>query len=142
MAPRFRIKRGPRIHEHDLEREPTLPEFQRMVLRSLSEAQFQQQAVLAAQLRGWWVYAPPKNARKCYRCGNVIKTPSNPGWPDLFLLHAERQKVLVIELKKKDGGRLSDEQKAVHARFAACGLPVITLYTTEWDRLIQLLEES
>lgn len=52
-------------------------------------------------------------------------TSADPGWPDLFLLNAQRRPHrLAIELKREDGV-VSEEQMAYLTLMNECGIPAI-----------------
>lgn len=73
-----------------------------------SEAQFQQQVLDVAHLRGWWTHHEYDSRR------------GTPGWPDLVLV---RERIVYAELKTMRG-RVSKEQKDVMARLQAAGAEV------------------
>lgn len=57
--------------------------------------------------------------------GALLGDGVKKGWPDLIVLW--RGGGALLEVKRPKTGRLSDEQKALHARLEAIGWPVATV---------------
>jgi len=99
--------------------------------RALSEAQFQQQIIELAKLRGWLVahFRPAMNRR------GVWATPmaGDPGYPDLTL--ARRGKVIFAELKSEKG-KPSDAQLGW-----LVSLPNSYVWKpSDWDAIVEVLK--
>lgn len=93
--------------------------------RQMSERTLQSRVVERARRRGWKVaHAGRGIAAFDARGVPVFVTAMSKGWPDLFLLHVGRRKVLAIELKREQGD-LEPEQLDWLADFNACGIPAV-----------------
>ena len=91
----------------------------------VTEAQWQQTVLDAAQLMGWWSYHTHDSRR------------STPGFPDLVLIRPPR--VMFIELKRETG-RLTTAQKDVQALLADC--PDVESHVarpSDWQRVVEWL---
>jgi hypothetical protein len=93
--------------------------------RSMSEKVLQDRIVDRAKRRGWRLAHAGRGIAAYDAAGNpVFVTPMAKGWPDLFLLHPESGRSLVIECKS-EVGEPSDEQIEWLQAFNACGIPAI-----------------
>lgn len=84
---------------------------------NVPERVFQRQVLELAALMGWewWHDDATNTARKCDRCGELVKRRRNAkGWPDLLLFRGPR--LVVAELKSATG-KVATEQEAWLARF-------------------------
>lgn len=72
--------------KHETDQDP-----RRVLLESVDEKTFMQQVVTALRLLGYMVYH------------TLDSRGSEPGYPDLFAVHPEQQRLLVIELKSEKG---------------------------------------
>lgn len=102
--------------------------FEQCIDRSMSEKTLQSRVMGRAKSRGWRVMHVGKAVPAYDADGNPIWiTSADPGWPDLFLLHAKRKPFrLAIELKREDG-EVSDEQIEYIHLMNACGIPAIVV---------------
>lgn len=76
----------------------TIDEYRLQVAKQMSENALQDQIEALAFDLGWKTYHTHDSRR------------SNPGWPDLALVHPKRGRFMVRELKKHTG-RVSKEQR-------------------------------
>jgi hypothetical protein len=76
----------------------SIDEYNRMVAAQMSENALQDQIEALAFDLGWKTYHTHDSRR------------SDPGWPDLALVHPARGRFMVRELKKQTG-RVSKEQR-------------------------------
>lgn len=120
-----------------LDREPTLPEYTKLVGSAMSEAQFQAQVLHALQARGWWTFTVPRNVWKCWNCGRYLKKATHAGWPDVFAMKGNRS--FFLELKDAKY-KPTKEQLDVHAKLREAGHTVYVLRSTEWDRFLAIME--
>jgi hypothetical protein len=66
-----------------------------------------------------------KNGKRYSPTGNRLKRMGvTPGWPD-WIFVGLNQRVCFIELKRRRGGRLSDEQSDIAQHLQACGFPYL-----------------
>lgn len=88
------------------------------------EWQMQAYAVMKLRRMGYVVHGDQNGAAKSRSSAGMAQaTGMQKGWPDICVLVPE--KPIWVELKRK-GGRLSPEQRAIHAHMEACGYaPVI-----------------
>ncbi len=100
-------------------KEPPVP-----VLPPISEKEFMGQVVRLAKLRGWLVYHTHDSRR------------SVAGFPDLLLLRGRVQ--IVAELKSA-AGKVSFEQEAWLARFAAAGVNAFVWRPADFDEIVRIL---
>lgn len=91
-----------------------------------SEDQFQQQVLGLAKVLGWLAYHTRDSRR------------SQPGFPDLVLVHALQGRVIYAELKSA-GGRLSDPQRTWLAALATCGAEVALWRPADLGRVKDVL---
>ena len=84
----------------------------------VSEKVFQQAVVRLAREQGWYVFHP------------TIAKKSVPGYPDLTLVHPDRQVALWAELKV-DGGQLTLQQMAWLKALGAVRETTALLWTPE-----------
>lgn len=77
----------------------------------VTEAELQAAVLDLAKLRGWLRYHTYDSRR------------SEPGWPDLFLLHPRTGQIVVAELKAANG-RVSRAQRQWIDGFAVAGITV------------------
>ncbi|MFF2274187.1 VRR-NUC domain-containing protein [Agromyces sp. NPDC058136] len=73
-------------------------EYHAMQARNMTEAQLQAAIIPAAQRRDWLVYHTHDSRR------------SQPGFPDLVLVHAKQGRILYRELKKQNGAIRPDQK--------------------------------
>lgn len=64
---------------------------------------------------------------------------SEPGFPDLFLLHPVKHRLLVRELKV-EGGKLRPEQVTWLDGLKACGIDAGIWYPHQWDDIVAILQ--
>lgn len=88
------------------------------VMLGQSEAQFQQQVLDVARLRGWTlVYHPADNVPRETKSGKRYLQDVKPGFPDLVLV---RERIVYAELKTMTG-RLSKAQQKWRDGILAAG---------------------
>ena len=68
---------------------------------ALSEQAFQQQIIDLALVKGWYVYHTYDSRR------------SNPGWPDLALVHPGKKLLLFLEVKTQTGRVTQPQQRMI-----------------------------
>jgi hypothetical protein len=91
----------------------------------VTEKQWQQTVVDAAQLLGWWTYHPHDSRR------------STPGFPDLLLIRPPR--VVFLELKRETG-RLTPAQREVLGLLAGCpGVESHVARPSDWPEVVEWL---
>ncbi len=84
-----------------------------------SEKEFQDRVIELAQVNGWLAYHT-HDARR-----------SQPGFPDLVLVHARSKRILFWELKSAKG-RVSVAQSAWLVALKACGLVAVVMRPSDW----------
>jgi len=106
----------------------------------MTEAEFQNQIIKYAQLKGWEVMHVRKATQgaKGRNRARWVTPTSVRGWPDLTLWHPKRGGMLFIEVKS-DKGRVSPEQKAVLASLTDAGQYAVFAKPKMWEELKNLL---
>lgn len=94
-------------------------EYHRMQAKLMTEAQLQAAIIAAAQRRDWLVYHTHDSRR------------SQPGFPDLVLVHAQQGRILYRELKTQTGKHRPD-QKIWLRDLAAAGADAGTWRPLDW----------
>lgn len=94
-------------------------EYARMQAEGMTEARFQSIVVAAAQRAGWMVYHTHDSRR------------SEPGYPDLHLVHETRHLSMMRELKTEKG-RISPTQKRWIAALDGAGVDVGVWRPMDW----------
>lgn len=92
----------------------------------MNEQQWQANVVDLAKMNGWYLYHTYDSRR------------SNPGFPDLVLVHPFRQRVLFRELKT-DGGRVSTDQLKWIGILGAAGADVEVWRPSDLERIAKQL---
>lgn len=92
--------------------------------RAMTGAAVQHLAANLGEILGWsWCHwRPQQNRRGVWSVG--IEGPLGKGWPDLFMVHPERRRILLIEAKRQLGDDLTPDQVRVHAILRAAGIEV------------------
>jgi len=102
----------------------------------MTEAEFQQRVIDAANLYGW---------RSCHtrkatvRAGRIATPTSVPGWPDLVLWRPKLGGLLFVELKT-DKGRLSPAQAEVLESLSSAGAVTAVWRPSHWHRITETLK--
>lgn len=78
-------------------RATTLPRYTDAMARGMSEATLQTNIVAAAKALGWHTYHTHDSRR------------SDPGFPDLCLVHSKQDRCLFAELKRQNGRSRPDQ---------------------------------
>lgn len=94
-------------------------DYRRNVICDWTEKQLQDQIIALAKALGWLVYHTHDSRR------------SEPGFPDLTLVHPKQQRVLFWELKAEKG-RVSVAQKIWLAAFNAAGIKATIIRPSDW----------
>ena len=96
--------------------------------RQMSEKTLQDRVRQRARARGWRVMHVGKAVPAYDQEGKPVwVTSADPGWPDLFLLNANRPPHrLAIELKREEG-EVSEEQMAYLTLMNQCGIPAVVI---------------
>lgn len=94
-------------------------EFRRMQARAMSEKQLQDLVVALARQLGWLVYHTYDSRR------------SEPGYPDLHLVHSSSRRSLFRELKS-ESGIVSTPQRNWIAALQSCGCDVGVWRPADW----------
>ena len=81
-------------------------------------------AQLAEMLGWWWVHFRPARTREGWR--TPVEGPMGEGWPDLFLAHAVRRRILAIEVRREVDDPVTPAQANVHTVIEAAGIRVFT----------------
>lgn len=92
----------------------------------IKERQFQDLVIHAARMCGYDVYHTHNSRR------------SEPGYPDLHLVHAGRGESIFAELKTQKG-RLSDAQKHWLAILAMAGQRAYVWRPSDWETIERIL---
>ena len=112
---------------------------QDILLRHMTEAEFQAQIIELAHLRGW-VVATFRPARVLVEGQETYRTAvgaDGAGWPDLIL--AKPPRLLVVELKSEKG-KLSPEQEAWLELLRQCmGVQVHVWRPSDWEEIVWVL---
>ena len=92
--------------------------------RALTGGELQRQITDLATMLGWsWCHwRALKNGRGFWQV--PVEGPLGTGWPDLFLAHPVKVRLLGIEVKRELGDRLTPEQEASHDLLRRSGLDV------------------
>ena len=105
--------------------------------RALTEAQFQQQIMEYAQLRGWLCahFRPAMNRRGVW----ATQMAGDPGFPDLVLA---RKGVVVFAELKSEKARASADQLAWLEALQGMSLKanVFLWRPSDWDTVVEVLE--
>jgi hypothetical protein len=106
-----------------------------LVDRRLTEADFLRQVVELAHLLGWRVahFRPALTARGW-------RTPvqgDGAGFPDLVM--TRRDRCIAAELKREQGGHVTDDQRAWLAAFDAAGLETAIWRPSDFDQIAEEL---
>lgn len=92
-----------------------------------SEREFQREVIKRAGLFGWLVYHT-RNSRG-----------SNPGFPDLVLVHRGKRKVIFAELKTEKGKLSKEQQEWIDALMLSSGDVVEVWRPSMMDRIVEVL---
>lgn len=101
------------------QRSLTPAEHRALVAREMSEATLQAQVITAARAVGWLVYHTHDSRR------------SQPGFPDLVLVHARQGRVLFRELKA-ERGRVHPKQREWLEALQAAGQNAAVWRPSDW----------
>jgi hypothetical protein len=96
-------------------------------------------AVLPAK-DGWFVQHTPNKPRSAIQGAKEKRMGAQKGWPDLMIVGPRKDpepQGWFMEVKKP-GGRLSPEQKAMHARLIKVGFGVGTVKSVEEARRLAI----
>lgn len=110
-----------------------------ILLRSVTEREFQAQVLTLAARLGWqaWHDRATNAARRCSACGATRRVPRNdPGWPDLVLVR--RPRVVFAELKSERGAPTA-EQEAWLDELRACGQEAYVWRPSQLDEIEEVL---
>jgi hypothetical protein len=102
-------------------RSPQTPANCSSLRSSMTEAQLLAAVRLLGQRTGWALTYHTYDSRR-----------SEPGWPDLVLLHPRRRRVVFAELKR-EGEHPTADQQAWLDGLASCGLEVACWRPTDLD---------
>ena len=105
----------------------------------MKEQQFLNNIVQLAHLHGWMVaHFRPAKTDKGWR---TPVSADGKGFPDLLLIHPQRGKLLVIEVKIPPN-HLSEEQKDWIDWFQEAGVSVIIAKPEDWDYIVRTLSDG
>ena len=105
--------------------------------RRITEAEFQRQVTDLATILGWsWVHFRPAQTSKGWR--TPVSGPLGKGWPDLLLFRPRDKRAMAFELKRQ-GGKVSLEQRAVQETLSESGLPMFVVYPDDLERIEVML---
>lgn len=104
-----------------------------------TEAEEQSRLVQLLRRKGVVVFAVPNGGRRNPREAVALRRQGvQAGIPDLVLPGPDaRWRCLAIEMKRRQGGRVSEEQEACHRLLRACGWQVLVCHGAD-DALAQL----
>ena len=104
-------------------------------LPPMTESAWQTQVIAFARLHGWRVahFRPAMNRRGEWQ---TAVQADGAGFPDLVLVKPGH--CIVAELKR-DGGRVSEEQRVWLQAFEAAGIPAYTWRPLDWDEVVSVL---
>ena len=103
----------------------------------LTEREWQQQVTQLAELCGWqWAHWRPAMTKHGWR--TPVSGPIGAGHPDLLLAHPGRHEALLVELKT-NAGRVTHEQRTVHAILRRSGLRVEVWTPRDWGKVVETL---
>jgi len=109
----------------------TQPQSPPVVLDSLplesSEVLFQAKVIAYAQAGDWWVYHTHRSDR------------SEPGFPDLVLIHRTEPRIVYAELKRI-GGQPTYAQWWVLMRLQELGHEAYLWRPDDWDTVVEVLQ--
>jgi hypothetical protein len=92
--------------------------------RATSGAELQRLVTELAHIYGWqWVHFRPAQTQRGWR--TPVEGPLGKGWPDLFLAHPRKRRLLAVEIKREHGDPLTADQAAVLHALAASGLETV-----------------
>ena len=115
---------------------------------AISEAEFMKVILQYAKIKGWRAahFRPGMTSRtRTNERGETKPVWVTPlqgeakGWPDLFLAHEEKRRVLAMEVKA-EGGKATEEQIEWLGTLNACGIPAYVVYPSSWERIEGWLE--
>ena len=96
--------------------------------RRATEAQCQTTLIAAARAGGWLVHSERPALTQSGRWATNVQ--GHTGWPDLVLVHPERRRCLLVELKRKPN-KIEAPQQRWHDALGAAGLPVQVWWVPE-----------
>jgi hypothetical protein len=106
-------------------------------LPPITEAELQRLVVDAASVLGWsWLHM--RAARTMHGWRVPIEGPLGAGFPDILLVRARDQRVLLLELKAAKGA-VSAAQATCHELLRSAGLDVRVVRPHDADALLDLL---
>lgn len=109
----------------------------RRVLPPVREDAWQSTVTDLATLCGWrWAHFRPARTKDGWR--TPVSGTLGRGFPDLVLARERDGRLLFVELKS-DAGRVSAEQRAVHATLRAAGAEVHMWRPRDLDRVREVL---
>jgi hypothetical protein len=100
------------------------------ILNSISEKDFQQMIIQAAELLGWQCYHVPDSRRV-----------TSAGYPDLTLIHPGSASLLFVELKT-ERGKLRPEQRLWLETLRAAGVDVRVWKPHDWSEIEATLRRT
>ncbi len=109
-------------------------------LAGVTEAEFQQQVLDLAKLRGWLrAHFRPGRTKSGWR---TAVSGDGAGFPDLVLVRPPR---LVFAELKRNGGKVSHDQLVWLTELGRCQVPNGTVEThlwrpSDWDSIVRVLE--
>ena len=86
----------------------------------MTEKALQEAVIKLAKYAGWWVYHPYDSRR------------SEPGFPDLAMVHVGRKMILFRELKAEKG-RLTEDQDAWLTALTEAGADACVWRPEQWN---------
>lgn len=108
-----------------------------MNLPPIREAEFMDQVIALARLRGWKVaHFRPARTEHGWR---TPVAADGKGWPDLVLVHPRQKRALFVELKAQ-GGKLTVEQDDWLRWLAEAGLSTAIWRPDMWSAIERELE--
>lgn len=103
----------------------------------LTEDQFQRQVIDLARILGWRTahFRPGLNRRGQWQ---TAVQGNGKGFPDTILVHPEKHRLVVAELKS-DKGRLEPEQQEWLEVFYQAGAETFVWRPRDFDRIVEIL---
>lgn len=104
------------------------------------ERDFQRNVVELARSLGWRHMHISESTKRVRRGAGYVMAPDPDcqGWPDLVLVHVKQKRMIVRELKSKQG-KLTDTQRSWLRDLDAVGVDVDVWRPQDWDKIVATL---
>ena len=122
--------------------EMSAAEYRRHVEDHLTEGAFQAQIERVARELGWLVYHGPPNVVRCPRCRREVFRWTEPGFPDLVLVHPARRLAVFWEVKQQHGAVREEQETWLAALSRAQVIEARVVRPRDWSALVNLLRAA